>query len=135
MGSTTNYFRNKVLDAMVGNPGSLDAPATMQLALYSTPNSKAAPGTELVGNGYARKVLNNDLTQWPASVDGIKSNGLEILFVVATGDWLTVVSWALWDAIGTSRLLWGDVSPNVLVLNGYVFRFPVGMLRITQDKD
>jgi hypothetical protein len=133
MGASSSFYRYKLLAASLGNPGSLPNVSSYALALFRTACTKSALGTELSGGGYSRLTIVNNLTNFPAPISGVSVNGVDLLFAAATADWVPVVSWALLN--GANCHFWGDVSPNVLILNGYRFRVPAGQLIITQDKD
>jgi hypothetical protein len=80
-------YANTLLDLLYGS----GTPATLYVGLYtSTPGPDGTGGTEVSGGSYARKAVTNNGTNFPAAVDGIKSNGTAITFATATADWGSV---------------------------------------------
>ena len=130
MGSKANYLENEILDHIFGKGAY--TPPTIYVALYTVTPSDSAPGTEVSGGSYARKatVAGN----WNVAASGATANGAELAFVTATGDWGTVVAFALMDAVsGGNMLYWGAVTPNKDIDNGDTARFAAGELDITED--
>ena len=136
MGSKSNFLEKAVLDAVLGQT-ALPSIATVYLALYSaSPNGADASGTELTGNGYARVAVTNDPAHWPNATGGSpasKSNGTVITFPAATGDWLSAVSFAIYDSLTVGHeLYYGALTEAKVVFNGDVADFPIGSIVITE---
>src|ERR1041384_3689939 len=89
-GDITTYLGNLLLDHLLGGPDFTPA-ATLYFALF-------VAGVEVTGNGYARRAVTNDATNFPAAVGGVKSNGTVIDFVMPTGPWGTVDAFRVFDA-------------------------------------
>jgi hypothetical protein len=94
------------------------------VALFSTACSDASAGTELTGNGYARKTHN----VYDVASSGASENTGAITFDVASGNWSAATHAALYiDAV---YALWMDVN-DLTVLSGEYARFIDGALDIT----
>lgn len=129
--SLTLYGVNFFLDQVFGSM----EPATLYVALmrdeeptYLTTGSGL---DEPSGGSYERVAVPNDLIHWPESADGLKSNGLDIVFPTATGSWGIVRSWAILDApTGGNIIIWGGASAR-RVASGTTLRLPTDTLTIT----
>jgi hypothetical protein len=132
--SKSNYLENALLDHHLGGP-DYTRPGTVYVALFSAAPSDAGGGTELSGNGYARKAVTNNATNWPAASGGSKSNGVEIRFDAATGsNWAAATHFGIFDASSGGNLLrWGALSASVTVNVGDDARFAPGALVCTED--
>ena len=132
-GSKSNYLENAILDHVLGG-GDFTRPATVYVALYTVAPTDAGGGTEVSGGSYARVSVTNNATNWPAAASGAKSNGTAITFPTASGDWGTVVAFAILDASsGGNFLYWGDLLSSRVVNNGDTASFAPGTLDITED--
>jgi hypothetical protein len=124
------YGVNYHVDRIYGS----GTPATLYVAVMLEPADFLDEGTDLaepVGNGYARAWTTNDEVHWPEAADGLKSNGVDIIFPTATGVWGNIRYWAILDAAtGGNVLVWGGTTTR-LVLEGGALRFPVDTLTIT----
>jgi hypothetical protein len=110
---------------------------TYWIGLSSTdPGETGAGQTEPSGGSYARVLVTNNTTNWPAG--NPKSNGTVITFPTPSANWLsgTNLGWfTIWqhatsvlaaDFIGS-----GQLSVPQPALSGNVVRFPVGQLQIS----
>lgn len=135
-GSKSNYLENKVLDGVLGGP-AFTLPTTVHVALSSAAYSETATGAamnELTGTGYARVALTNNATNWPAAVNGSKSNGTSITFPTAGSAWGTAVTFYIVDAsTGGNVLYGGDMATGRTISSGDTASFAVGALTITED--
>lgn len=132
-GSKSDYLENKLLDHVLGN-SAYTAPATVYVALFTVAPTDAGGGTEVSGGGYARVAVTNNLTNWPAASGGAKSNGTDITFPEATGNWGTVVAFGIFDAASGGNLLyWGDLTQSKTISTGDTAKFAAGDLDITED--
>lgn len=137
MGSFSDYLEQKLLDHVFGVT-VFTAPATVYVALYSaTPGDANASGTELTGNGYARVAVTNNTANWPNATGTsptTKQNGTVITFPTATGDWLSAVAFAIYDAaVNGNEICWGALTEAKTVFNGDFADFPVGTISVTLD--
>ena len=130
-GGFTNYLIDKLNDHAFGG-GDFTRPATVYLALTSTVPTKGAAGTELSGNGYARKAVTNNATNFPASANGAKSNGTDIVFATATGNWAEAKGAEIYDdPTAGNRLGWAELPVYKTVQSGDTAKILAGELDIT----
>lgn len=134
MAGKSDDLENKLLDHVLGG-GDYTRLATVYIALFTAAPTDAGGGTEVSGNGYARKDVTNNATNWPAAASGAKSNGTVITFAAASGgNWGTIVAFAIMSAVTAGVILyWGLVTPNKAVNDGDTASFAIGDLDITED--
>lgn len=133
MGSFSNYLENKLLDHTFGGSDFV-RPATLYVAAFSSAPGAAGGGTELSGNGYVRKAVTNNATNWPAAAGGVKGNGAVIEFAAFTGGPQTVVALGIYDAASAGNLLvWDDVTTPKTYESGDIMRVEVNSVTITLD--
>jgi len=124
-GSMADYAENKVLELTVGKTAF--ATPTISCALFTVAPTDTGGGTECTGGSYARAATSG---LWGTAASGAIANSSAITFTTATGDWGTVVAFALVD--GTSNYLWwGDVTPNKAVNSGDTASFAIGDIDLT----
>jgi hypothetical protein len=126
----TDYAENKVLDWCVGR--SL-APISAYVALFTAAPSDTAPGTEVVGSGYTRKLTAP--TDWTAAAAGSISNAVNLDFPSATSNYSAPVThFGIMDAAtGGNLLRWAALSAPRSFANTDTPRFAVGALVMTED--
>jgi len=132
-GSASDYLENEILDHIFGNE-SWSAPSDLYFALSTaSPGEDGTTIAEPSGGGYSRKQITNNATNFPAASSGAKSNGVEIAFVEATGDWNTITHYAIFDAAYPSgnMLAHGDLGVPKAITTGDTARFAIGDLDIT----
>lgn len=122
-GAIATAFANTVLDWLF-RAQSLSQPTNVNVALFSTACGDAAAGTELTGNGYARKACN----VWDAAAAGASENTGAINFDAASGDWSAAVYAALY--LDTTYAIYLDIN-DLTVLSGEIGRFIAGALDVT----
>jgi hypothetical protein len=134
--SKSNYLENKVNDHVLGGP-DYTRPATVYVSLHTADPTDAGTGAEATGSGYARKAVTNNATNWPASVNGSKSNGTEIAFDPATGSWSSGANqthFGIWDALSGGNLLrYGALTTPKAFTTGDTPKFAAGTLVCTED--
>ena len=134
MPGATDYWENKILDAILGDGRAASMPATVYVALFSTAPSDAGGGVELAGSGYARVAVANTTANWPNAAAGQKSNANEILFPVATANWVNATHAAIFDAAAAGNMLaWTNLTTAKTILSGVQGRFGPGTLVFTAD--
>lgn len=127
-GSKSDYLENKILDHVLKNT-AYTSPTTVYVGLYTAAPTDAGGGTEVSGNGYARKSV-----AFSAAASGATSNSAEITFDTPSASWGTIVAFGIFDALTTGNLLyWGDLTANKTVNTGDVVRFPIGDIDITES--
>ena len=134
MSGKSDYLELKLLDHVFGAT-VFTTPATVYLALFSVSPGDTGGGTELVGNGYARVAVTNNVTNWPNAAAGLKSNGAAFAFPVAiTSNWAGAVAFGIFDASTAGNLLyWGLLTATLTILVGETAQFNVGDISITED--
>jgi hypothetical protein len=132
-GSFSDFLELEVLDHVFGN-ATYSAPANLHIALFTVAPTDSGGGTEVTGGSYARVSVTNNATNFPAASGGAKSNGAEITFVTATGNWGTIVAMGVFDAASSGNLLaWADVTPNKAINTGDTAKFAVGDFDLALD--
>jgi len=127
-GTFSTTLNNKLLDHIL-KTAPFSVPSNIYVALYSAAPTAAGGGSELSGNGYARKVHNS----WDAGAAGATENTGAITFDPASGgNWLEAVAFGLFDAItGGNFLAWGDLTTPKTVTDGDTAEFADGALDIS----
>ena len=132
-GSKSDYLENEILDHVLGG-ADYSRPATVYIALYTADPSDTGGGTEVSGGSYARASVTNNDTNWPAASSGAKSNGADITFTEATGDWGTITAMGIFDAETAGNLLyWGELTTDKAINSGDTAKFATGDIDITED--
>lgn len=140
-GSKSDYAEKIVLDLFLGAQ-AYTPPATVYIALSTAPYDDAATGSALnevaPGVGYNRVAVTNDLTHWPAATGtnpSQKTNGVDIAFPTATGDWGNVQSAYIIDADGTGgNISYGaDLNSPTTVSAGSSITILAGTYVVSED--
>lgn len=126
--SFSNYLEDKVLDHVFKGL-AFTQPVNLYISLHS-----ADPGetgmNELSGNGYARQ--GHDV--WNVSSGGTKTNNGPCIFSVASGTWLQITHFGIWDSsIAGNFFGGGSVITPKIIERGEVVEFSTGQLLITLD--
>lgn len=113
--------------------GAITWPSALDLALASSAPSAATPGTELVGNGYARLNVPSNTTMWVQDDDNASrfSNGIQFNWGEATGAWLTTVGIDMYAANTGVRWFWDTLNTSQPVNTGNQARFKPDTLSLT----
>lgn len=129
----SNYLENEILDQIIG-ASAWTAPVTLYFALFTVAPTDAGGGTEVTGGSYAREAKTNNLTNFPAAVDGEKTNANDIDFGTATADWGTIVAVAVFDADTAGNMLYyGTLDQSKPVSNTDSFKLPAGDVTFKED--
>lgn len=130
MGFTDN-LRDNLLDEVWG--GSDYTPETdLYFGLSTT--TPADDGTNVTEptDAYARVSKTNNLTNFPAATSGSKSNGTDITFPEATGNWGTVTHFTVYTAAtGGTLLAFGALTTSKTIESGDTAKFAIGDMTIT----
>lgn len=128
MSAFSNYLENEVLDHVLGG-GDYTRPASVFVGLFSTDVGDDGSGTEVSGSNYARVEIVNNNTNFPAAVNGVKSNGTEIVFAEPSASWGAVRAVGIFDAAEGGNLLFAaNLSQQVSIAAGDTPSWPVGAL-------
>lgn len=136
MGMTDN-MENLILDSSLGSSATLIG-SVVEIALSTTTISDDGSGiSEPSGSGYSRVSVDNDGVNWAAASGGIKTNLTDIIFPEATGNWGTLIEWALYDT-GVMKFHGiiddgSGISDPITITNGDRVRFSASQLRISVD--
>ena len=128
-GFFTDYSNNQILDMVFGATAYTPL-TTLYLGLSQNAANKAGSINEPYGGGYARVPVTNNLTNFPASSAGSKSNSAVITFPAPSAAWGTVVSLFVADsASGGNVLAMADLTtPRTLNAGGAAAKVAAGAL-------
>lgn len=103
-------------------------PTAWYIGLFTAAPSDAGGGTEVSGGSYARKSV-------AFTVSGnLATNSAAVEFDVATADWGTITSVAVFDAVsGGNMIAYATLTASKTIANGDVLRIPLNELDITMD--
>lgn len=131
MGALSNFLEDAWLRTLGGTAFSV---GTCYVALFTAAPGETGGGTEVTGGAYARQTITglNTAGGWNNPVAGeptIMDNFSLIQFPTATGDWGTVTSVGIFDALTNGNLLYfGNLTQSKVVSNGDTFKFNAGAL-------
>jgi hypothetical protein len=124
----TNYLENKIMAYVFSGTAYSSPSASLYVGLFTAAPGEAGGGTEVSGNGYARKSVTMT-TSGNAS-----TNSAAVEFDTATGSWGTVTYAGVFDALTSGNLLaYGELTASKTIASGDVFRIPAGDLDITLE--
>ena len=132
MGSFTDFLELEVLDHVFG-AAAYTAPVTLYIGLSTTTITDAGVNiTEPVANNYARAVITNNSTNFPAASGGSKANGTDFTFNVPSGAWGTILDFFIGDAASAGNILaYGTLTASQAPTSGNTVKFATGALTIT----
>lgn len=127
MADFSDYLENAILNTFFRNQAFTPA-AGAYLALYTAAPTDAGGGTEVSGNGYARKAVT-----FGAASGGAISNTAAVSFTAAGGNFGTISHVGIFNAAtGGNLLAWKAITP-ILITDGDTITFPIGDIDVTQD--
>ena len=125
--SFSNTYETIVLQWTFTN-GAVTRPTAWYLGLFTSNPGDDNSGTEISGNGYARKSVSFSVTGDTAT------NVAAVEFDVATGNWGTITHVAVFDAsTGGNQIAYAALASSKVIETGDVIRVPAGDLDITLD--
>lgn len=125
--SFSNEFETRVLQ-WTFTTGSPTRPTAWYIGLFTTNPGEAQGGTEVSGNGYARKAVTFTVSGDTAT------NSAAVEFDVATGSWGTISHIAVYDALTSgNQIAYAALTASKTIETGDVLRIPSGDLDITLD--
>jgi hypothetical protein len=129
MSSFTDYTENLVLNWLL-TTNSATRPTAWYVGLFTAAPSDTGGGTEVSGNGYARKVTG---TMTITGTTTTATNAAAIEFAAASGgNWGTLTHAAIFDALTTGNMLaWAPLTTARTINDGDVFRVPASSLTVT----
>lgn len=129
MSSFSDYTENLVLNWLL-TTNSATRPTAWYVGLFTAAPSDTGGGTEVSGNGYARKATG---TLSIAGTATTATNAAAIEFDPASGgNWGTLTYAAIFDAsTGGNMLAWAQLTTARTINDGDVFRIPASSLTVT----
>lgn len=125
--SFSNTFETTTLQ-WVFTTDSVTRPTAWYLGLFTSDPTDAGTGTEVSGNGYARKAVTFSVTGDTATNTGA------VEFDAATAPWGTVTHVGVFDASSSGNLIaYSSLATSKSVGTGDILRVPTGDLDITLD--
>ncbi len=125
--SFSDTYETHVLNYLFTS-GSVTRPTAWYIGLQTSSNTDTAPGSEVSGNGYVRKPVTLTVSA------SLATNMTTVEWSAATGNWGTVTSLAVYDALtGGNQIAHSDLTASKDVSTGDVFRIPAGLLDINLD--
>lgn len=129
MASFSDYTENLVLTWLFTGD-SATRPTAWYVGLFTAAPSDTGGGTEVSGNGYARKATGTITVSGTATT---ATNSAAIEFAAASGgNWGTITHAAVFDASSAGNMLaWAPLTTSRTINDGDVFRIPASSLTIT----
>ena len=133
MSAFSNYLENALANQVLGGAAAPSI-ANTYIALFTAGPSDSGGGTEVSGTGYARVNLANNTTNWPTTSNGLKKNGIAIVFPAAGASWGTVTHFGIFDASTSGNLLFhGALGTAKAIETGDTPSFAIDELQIQFD--
>jgi hypothetical protein len=133
MGSFSNALEDDLLDHIFG-VATYTTEASVQVALSTADPTEDGSGiAEPSGNNYARVTVTNSGTNWETASGGATSNKTAITFNTASGSWGTITHFAIFDAAGTTMMMYGSLSTSKAVGTGDTPKFNANDLDVSLD--
>jgi hypothetical protein len=125
--SLVNAFETHVLTYLF-TTGSVTRPTAWYIGLFTDNPDEAGAGTEISGNGYARKAVTFTVSGNNAS------NSSAIDFDAATGSWGTITHAAIFDAASSGNMIaYGSLTTSKAVTTGDILRLASGEFDVNLD--
>jgi hypothetical protein len=125
--SFSNTYETNVLTWTFTN-SAVTRPTAWYIGLFTTDPGEASGGTEVSGNGYARKAVTFAVSGNTASNDGA------VEFDAATGSWGTITHIAVYDAsTGGNQIAYAALTASKAIDTGDILRISDGELDVTLD--
>jgi hypothetical protein len=130
----SNYLEQQLLGHTLLR-STFTAPTTLYLSLATSLASDGDSFTEVPpGTGYARELLNGNLSGPTSGPTWTVVNSNAITFTTATTGWGSVTHFGIHDAsAGGNLLYWGTLSTPRTVTDSDVLEVPVGNLSVLLD--
>lgn len=123
----SNYLESKVLDHFLGT-ASTSAPSNVYVGLFTSDPTDAGSGTEVSGNGYARKVAT-----FSSASGGVTSNSSAIEFTASGGAFGTCTHFGVFDAVSSGNLLYhGALTASKTIADTDTLKISATGLSITE---
>jgi len=128
----SDYLENKDLDLWYGRSGPA-MPTNTYVQLHTADPGET--GTSAVHASFARVLVANNTTNWPAASGGVKQNGLKISFGTTAGltGLANVTHVSIWDAAsGGNCLDYGALDASLNPSDRLEVAFQPGALKISR---
>lgn len=130
MASFNDYTENLVLTWLF-TTSSATRPTAWYVGLFTAAPSDTGGGTEVTGNGYARKATGTMSVSGTAPTTATNNSAIEF-DAASGGNWGTIGWAAVFDAsTGGNMLAWAALTTDRTINDGDVFRIPAGSLDVT----
>jgi len=130
MASFNDYTENLVLTWLF-TTSSATRPTAWYVGLFTAAPSDTGGGTEVTGNGYARKATGTMSVSGTAPTTATNDSAIEF-DAASGGNWGTIGWAAVFDAsTGGNMLAWAALTADRTINDGDVFRIPAGSLDVT----
>lgn len=122
----SNYLEDALINATLRNT-TYTSPTTVYVGLYTTDPGEGNTGTEVSGNGYARKAVT-----FGAPSNGASTNSADVTFDQATGSWGTIGYIGILDSLtGGNLLYYTALTTSKTVDTDDIFQISTGNLSVT----
>lgn len=136
MAGKSDALENSILDHVFGG-SDYSRLSTVYVALLKSAPTDSTASASLDEDAYwYRTSVTNNSTNWPASVNGVKSNGQEIVWAprnVSAGPFTHFAIMSSATNLQGTMLFWGSLSSPVTITTGNLVTIPAGGLVITED--
>lgn len=130
MSSFSDYTENLVLNWLL-TTNSATRPTAWYVGLFTAAPSDSGGGTEVSGNGYARKATGTITVSGTTPTNATNSAAIEF-DPASGGNWGTITHAGIFDASTSGNLLaWGALTSSRTINDGDVLRIPAGSLDVT----
>lgn len=125
----TYYLENALLNAVL-RVTAWSPPAAVFLALFTATPGPSGGGTEVAGNGYARKAIT-----FAEPVNGSMASDAEVVFDEATGGgWGTIPYFAIFDDVAAGNMLYyGSLTSSRTINVGEQLKFVAGGVTLVES--
>lgn len=130
MAALSDYAREKIAEGLLGGV-AISLPATWYLAATTVAITAAMTGTTITepsGNGYTRKSVTNNQTNFGQYAADSVLNDVAIEFAQATGSWGTIEGIGFIDAVSDGNLWMYDNSISQAITSPNILRYAVGSI-------
>jgi hypothetical protein len=130
MASFNDYTETLVLKWLLTTE-SVTRPTAWYVGLFTAAPSDTGGGTEVTGNGYARKATGTMSVSGTAPTTATNDSAIEF-DAASGGNWGTIGWAAIFDASTSGNMIaWAALTADRTINDGDVFRIPAGSLDVT----
>ena len=128
MANASNYLRGEIGSGFL-NIGAVTLPTVLYVGLFTSALSADGTGSEVVGNGYARKQIL--ATSFDDNGTGGFTLNAALEFAQATGSWGTITDMGIYDASTLGNLIvFDNLAASKVIGSGDAFRFNSGSITV-----